>query len=304
VLGFTANMRAEAPMARFQVPGFYRMMLGNFEITALCDGFLDLDAKRLRNAPEAEINGLLDRMYAGAPRPLTAVNCYLVNTGSKLVLIDTGGGALFGPALGSLTTNLAAAGYSPAQIDVVLITHMHRDHIGGLVDAAGKPVFPRAAVMVSKAENDYWLSDSEAEKAPPGVKKFFDHARRIAAAYTVSGKWQTFGSGQLLPGIKASVVPGHTPGHCIFEISSGDRSLVVFGDTVHCMAVQFSRPEISFEYDWDPKQAVSARCDLFRNIAERKVLAAGMHVPFPGIGRVLADGKGGYTWVPVEFSPI
>lgn len=298
------RVSAEAPMAKFQAPGFYRLMLGQFEITALCDGFVDLDVKLLHNAPETEIQELLTRLFVSTPKMSTAVNAYVLNTGAKLILIDAGTGNAFGPILGYLPKNLAAAGYTPDQVDLVLVTHMHIDHIAGLLDADGKPVYSKAAVMVSKAEQDYWLSDSEMEKAPANLQKFFKLAREVQAVYANMGKWKTFEGGQLFPGVKATILPGHTPGHTIFEITSNDRSLFVLGDMVHSMAVQFSRPDVSFEFDKDPKQAVAARHHIFRDLAESKAMIAGMHLPFPGIGHILSNGNNSYTWTPVEYAPV
>lgn len=299
--GFKPGACAEAPMAGFQAPGFYRMMLGEFEITAVFDGFMEMGVERLHDVPEAEIRALLARTFVGVPWQ-TSVNTYLVNTGSKLVLIDAGGGSLYGEALGKLPKNLEAAGYRPNQIDIVLMTHIHGDHAGGLIDSAGKPVFTNAVLLVSKTESDYWLSDSEAQKAGPKFGRFFDLAHRVKATY--GGRWQTFDDGQVLPGFRATVVPGHTPGHTVFEISSGGRSFMIMGDTVHCAAVQFARPEITFEFDSDPVRAAAVRKTLFKSLAESRVLAAGMHIPFPGVGRVLDNGNGAYAWIPVEFSPV
>ena len=135
-LGRTANVTAEAPMQKTQAPGFYRMMIGTFEVTALFDGLVELDAGLLTNVSEKEVHDLLSRALIDNPHKIpTSANAYLVNTGSKLVLIDAGGGKVFGPALGHLAENLAAAGYKPEQVDAVLITHMHGDHVGGLIDA-------------------------------------------------------------------------------------------------------------------------------------------------------------------------
>jgi len=304
LVGFSGNVSAEAPMAKYQAPGFYRMMLGQFEITALYDGFIDVDVNVMRNAPETEIRALLDRMSLAVSKMQTPVNAYLVNTGSKLILIDAGSGSAMGPTLGQIPKNLGAAGYSPDQVDCVLITHMHGDHVPGLLDSAGKPVFPKATVLVSKQENDYWLSSTEMGKAAPEWRKAFEVARTVSAAYSSLGKWSTFESGQLFPGIKATVMPGHTPGHTIFEISSDNQSLMILGDTVHNMAVQFARPDVAFAFDTDSTKAIPVRKALFKQLAESKSLAAGMHLPFPGIGRVLPNGEGGYLWAPVEFSPI
>jgi glyoxylase-like metal-dependent hydrolase (beta-lactamase superfamily II) len=302
---FFSSAQAEAPMVKTQVPGYYRMMLGQFEVTALYDGFVEMDAKLLINASEQEIQALLSRMFVGGPKMSAATNAYLINTGSKLVLVDTGAGKVFGPTLGSVIQNLKAAGYDPAQIDAVMISHMHGDHVGGLLDESGKPAFSNAVVYVSKRENDFWLSPAIAEKAPAEYKKYFKMARDLAAPYIALGKWKTFGDGEMpVPGVKAVLIPGHTPGHTAYEVSDGKEALLITGDMVHSLAVQFPRPDVAFEYDTDKGQAVSVRLALFKSAAERKVLVAGMHLPFPGIGRIRANGRNAYAWLPVEFSPI
>jgi glyoxylase-like metal-dependent hydrolase (beta-lactamase superfamily II) len=292
-------------MVRTQAPGYYRMMLGQFEVTALYDGSVELDANLLKNAPEKEVQKLLSSMFAGYPKMQTSVNAYLINTGSKLVLVDAGAGKVFGPTLGKAIQNLKASGYDAAQVDAVMITHMHGDHVGGLLDAAGLPAFPNAVVYLSQAENDFWLSLASEEKAPAEYKKFFKMARDMAAPYIALGKWRTFGNGDApVPGVKAVPIPGHTPGHTAYEISGGKESLLITGDMIHCMAVQLPRPDVAVDFDTDKKEAVSVRLALFKSAAERKALIAGMHLPFPGIGRIRADGKNVYTFVPVEYAPI
>lgn len=305
LLGPLSIVRAEAPLVRTQAPGYYRTMIGQFEVTALSDGFLGLDKKMLQNVSETEINGLLARMFVGNPTMQTALNAYLINTGSKLVLVDAGAAKAFGPTLGNIMLNLKASGYDPSQVDAVVITHMHADHIAGLLDAAGKPAFPKALIYVAQAENDFWLSAAEAKKAPADAQKFFQIARDVATPYIASGRWKTFGNGYLVaPGIKAVLIPGHTPGHAAFEVTSGNETLLIIGDMVHSMAVQFSRPDVTFVFDIDSKQALSTRQALFKSAADSKAFVAGMHLPFPGIGRIRADGNNTYTWAPIEFSPL
>ena len=305
LFGVFSTVYAEAPLVKTQAPGYYRMMIGQFEITALSDGFLGLDTKMLQNASETEINSLLARMFVGIPKMETALNAYLINTGSKLVLVDAGAAKAFGPTLGNIMQNLKASGYDPAQIDAVVITHMHADHIAGLLDGANKPAFPKALIYVAQAENDFWLSATEAKKAPVHVQKFFQISQDVARPYIASGRWKTFGNDHLFtPGIKAVLIPGHTPGHAAIEVLSNAESLLIIGDMVHSMAVQFSRPDVTFVFDIDSKQAVSTRQVIFKGAAESKTFVAGMHLPFPGVGRIRADGNNIYTWVPVEFSPL
>jgi glyoxylase-like metal-dependent hydrolase (beta-lactamase superfamily II) len=312
-LGTVIDLHAEAPLVKTQAPGFYRMMVGQFEVTALLDGFVDLNAGLLKNISQEEAKILLDRAFIADPHKLqTPVNTYLVNTGEKLVLIDAGGGAAFGPVYGQLLPNLKAAGYKPEQIDAVLITHLHPDHAGGLLDAAGKPAFPNAVVYLAQAENDYWLSKTEPETVPPQYVEHLKMARKLvqklAAPYIASGRWKTFKTATTaelpIAGIKPVPIPGHTPGHTAYEIGSDGRKLLILGDMVHFAAVQFARPDAAVNFDSDPKGAVSIRQSMFRRVAEDKTPVAGMHLPFPGIGRLRSDGKTGYTWVPVEFSPI
>ncbi|MBP6802020.1 MAG: MBL fold metallo-hydrolase [Zoogloea sp.] len=295
---------AEAPAVRTQVPGFYRLAVGEVEVTALYDGFIDLDTKILSNASPAEVQRLLARMFLGGQKVQTAVNAFLVNAGGKLILVDAGAAKAFGPTLGYIGDNLKAAGYSPEQVDVVLLTHLHADHAAGLLGADGKPLFPNAQVRVAQADHDFWLSEEIAAKAPDGFKPFFKLARDAAAPYQAAGRWKPFaGEVEVAPSITAVDAHGHTPGHTAYLIESKGQRLLIVGDAVHSHAVQFARPEVAIEFDSDKKKAVAARKKLFARAAKEKLALAGMHLPFPGLGHVRAEGKG-YAWVPVEFSPI
>ncbi|MDR1995027.1 MBL fold metallo-hydrolase [Azonexus sp.] len=301
VAGFAA---AEAPPQKNQVPGYYRLMLGNFEITALYDGAINLDETTLKNISIRDRQRLLARQFLQGPKVQTAVNAYLVNTGSRLILIDAGAAGLFGPSLGRVVDNLRAAGYQPEQVDTVLLTHLHGDHVNGLVSPDGGRVFANAEVWSAQADNDFWLSEAVAAKAPVNFQAFFKMSRDAAAPYLAAGKWKTFSSDrELLPGVASVDTRGHTPGHASYLITSGGERLLVLGDLVHNHAVQFARPEVSFEFDNDPQQAIHARKRIFERAAKEKLMVAGMHLPFPGIGHVRKE-KQGYAWVPAEFAPL
>ena len=298
-----ATAHAEAPMAKAQAPGWYRMNLGSFEVTALSDGTVALPVdKLLTHSTPAQVKGLLARSYLKAPVE-TSVNAFLVNTGSKLVLIDTGAAGLFGPTLGKLLTNLKAAGYQPEQVDEIYITHMHPDHVGGLM-AGDKMVFGNAVVRADMREGDYWLSKSKLEAAPADSKGFFQGAMASLNPYVVAGRLKPFnGATDLLPGIRAIPAPGHTPGHTIYAVESQGQKMVFWGDLMHVAAVQFAVPSVTIQFDSDPKTAAPQRQKNYADAAKKGYYVAAAHLSFPGIGQLRADGKA-YQWVPANYASV
>lgn len=293
---------ASAPMVQTQVPGFYRTHVGKFEVSALSDGTSELDAKLLKNIQTEKLKHSLSDMFVQYPNMQTAVNAYLVNTGDHLVLIDAGAGNLLGQALGRILDNLKAAGYTAEQVDTVLLTHLHADHAGGLIDTNGHPVFPKAEVLVAKKENSYWLSKQTSANASSELKPFFEMVSHIAEPYIANEKWATFTANSVVvPGIKAVSIVGHTPGHTAYEIESDGKKLLVWGDIVHSHAVQFDKPSVAFAFDADATEAISTRLKLMQSLATSRSLVAGAHLPFPGIGHINAKGNETFQWVPVEF---
>ncbi|MFC5473268.1 MBL fold metallo-hydrolase [Paraherbaspirillum soli] len=291
---------AAAPMAKFQAPGFYRTMLGDFEVTVLSDGTNELPVDKLLKQPAAKTNKALLKSFEKSPLE-TSFNGFLINTGSKLVLIDTGAAGLFGPTLGKLASNLKAAGYQPEQIDEVYITHMHVDHVGGLI--AGKELaFPNAVVRAGKADADYWLSQANMDKAPADMKGFFQGAMSSVEPYVIANKFQPITQdGELTPGIKSYATAGHTPGHITYMIESKGEKLVLLGDLVHVAAVQFDDPSVGIAFDSDGKAAESERKEAFAAAAKGGYLIGAAHLPFPALGHVKSNGKG-YAFVPVDYS--
>jgi glyoxylase-like metal-dependent hydrolase (beta-lactamase superfamily II) len=294
---------AGAPQVKTQAPGFYRVMLGDFEVTALFDGTLDLEPKKLlTNTTQAQVGKLLDRSFEKDAVP-TSVNGYLINTGSKLVLVDTGAGGLFGPTLGSLQANLKAAGYQPEQVDDVLVTHMHGDHVGGLV-LDGKLAFPNATIHAGKEDADFWLSKANLDKASGEMKGFFQGAMASLNPYVDAGKFKPItGNTELLPGIKAVAAHGHTPGHNVYVVESKGQKLVLWGDLMHVAAVQFVQPQVTISFDVDSKSAAVERKKAYADAAKGRYLVGSAHLPFPGLGHIRAEGKS-YVWVPVDYQQV
>lgn len=298
-----SSASAAAPQVKTSAPGYHRMLLGDFEVTAISDGTVDLTVTDLlTNTTPTKVRSALARAYLKDPVE-TSVTAYLINTGSKLVLIDTGAGAFFGPTVGKLMGNLKASGYQPEQIDEVYVTHMHADHIGGLV-SGDKIAFPNAIVRADRRDADYWLSKANMDAAPKEAKQFFEAAMAAVNPYIATDKFKPFdGNSELTPGIKAVAAHGHTPGHNIYVVESQGQRLVLWGDLMHVAAVQFAEPAVTIRFDTNPKAAATQRKKEYADAAKRGHWVAAAHLPFPGIGHLRADGKG-YDWIPANYSAM
>ncbi|QXI24760.1 MBL fold metallo-hydrolase [Pseudomonas iranensis] len=295
---------AQAPQMGTQAPGYFRLALGDYEVTALFDGYNDLSPKLLQGMSQSQIRALLARRSIETPGVQTAFNAFLVNTGTQLILVDTGAGQCIGATAGQLSANMQAAGYKPEQVDTVLLTHLHLDHVCGLVDAQKKPLFANATVFAAKAEADYWLDPAALAKAPAGAKEFFKIAQDSTAPYVAAGRFKTFAAGQSpLPGlVEATLEAGHTPGSTTYRFTSQQQSIVFMGDLVHNLAVQFLHPQVSISFDVNSQKAISSRQAVFSAAAASKTWVTAAHLPFPGIGHITAEGKH-FQWVPVEYGP-
>jgi glyoxylase-like metal-dependent hydrolase (beta-lactamase superfamily II) len=293
---------AAAPQHHDQVPGFYRMKVGDFEVTALFDGAAKFDPNWL--IANKATTDRIEKALREDPHLLDIGDtAFLVNTGRELVLVDAGAGAWFGGGdLGRLVDSLHSAGYAPEQVDRVLVTHLHSDHIGGLTTQDGRRIFPNAEVFVSKAESDFWLSPEIAAKAPKDAQPFFQSAQAIAAPYIKAGKWHTFSdSERLMDGVQLVSLHGHTPGHTGYEFSSGGQKILFWGDTIHDQLVQLNHRDVTVVFDIDHSAAAATRNSLLPTLARESVLIAGPHMPFPGVGRLRKEANG-YVWAPVVFT--
>lgn len=286
-----------------QVAGFYRTMIGDYEITSLYDGYVSITNDHLKGLDDKRIDELFKKMFIDSSNGVqTAVNAFLINTNQHLILVDTGAAKCFGDSLGNIRANINAAGYSPEQIDMVLLTHLHPDHACGVM-SDNQMVFPNATLYVAKAEADYWLSKEVATKAPEATQFLFEDARAAVAPYQAANKFKVFTSKLPIEGIQLVNSLGHTPGHSSYLFSSKGQELLVWGDIIHSHSIQFQHPEVALDFDTDSKQAVITRNKILADAAKNKLWVAGAHLPFPGLGHVVKKSTG-YRWVPVEFSPI
>jgi glyoxylase-like metal-dependent hydrolase (beta-lactamase superfamily II) len=300
---FAAALAAPAQV-KTQAPGFYRYAVGDFEVTALYDGYVVIDPTKLNGLKPDLLPPLLKRAFDDGPRKgLTSINAFLVNTGDHLILVDGGTAQCFGPTLGLLPGNLRAAGYKPEDVDTILITHMHGDHICGLVTADGKPLFPNATVWAAEAEANFWLDEKATAAAPPNVQGAAKMARDSFAPYRATGAFRLFKPGALLPGVTAFDISGHTPGQVAFLFQSRGQSFLAAGDILHVHTVQFAHPEVWAGSDLDPKAAVAARKTWFAKLSANRWMVGGAHLPFPGIGHVRKEGAG-FAFVPADYSPM
>ncbi|MBP1204653.1 glyoxylase-like metal-dependent hydrolase (beta-lactamase superfamily II) [Duganella sp. 1411] len=296
----TAPVEAAAPMAKFQAPGFYRTTLGDFEVTVLNDGTLDLPVNKLLKQPAAKTDAALAKVFEKSPIQ-TSVNGFLINTGSKLILIDAGAASLFGPTLGQLVGNLKASGYKPEQVDEIYITHMHSDHVGGLASNEQR-VFPNAIVRAGKLDADYYLNQANLDKAAPEAKDSFQGPMVSINPYVKAGKFQPIvANSELVPGIKSYFNGGHTVGHITYVVESKGQKLVLLGDLLHVQGVQFDDPGVGIQFDTDSTIAIAERKEAFAAAAKGGYLIGAAHLSFPALGHVRAQGKG-YQYVPINYT--
>lgn len=263
--------------------------VGPWQVLPLSDGTLDLADKLVTGLPAAEVAGL--RRGTGP----TSVNAFLLQREGRRVLVDAGSHAGMAPGVGRLHAALAQAGIAPESIGLVLLTHVHPDHAGGLLDEAGAPRFPRAEVALAVEEAAHWLSDAARDRAPEAARAQFDHARAWLAPYRL----RRLGAGPVadLPGVSLVPLPGHTPGHSGYRIAAGAEGLLIWGDIMHIPAVQAPHPEAAMVFDADPALAVATRRALLAELARSGQPVAGMHIDFPGFATIAREG-GGYALRP------
>lgn len=275
-----------------QPAGVYRFRLGEATVTALLDGHIAIAPELVVGLDPAQADQAL--MAAGYPKGFQGlqipVNGYLVEMNGRKTLIDAGAAATMGPGGGGLLPALAALGVTPAEIDEVLLTHLHLDHVAGVVDGSGAAMFPNAELVVAQSEWDFWHDEAVFASVPEENRGFFHIARTSVAPYADRMRFFT-GEEEVSSGILSVPMPGHTPGHAGFQLNSGDDSLLIWGDLIHMTTLQMAHPEWTVVFDGDPALTVESRKRFLDRAAADNLLVAGMHLDFPGLGRVQRAGE-------------
>jgi glyoxylase-like metal-dependent hydrolase (beta-lactamase superfamily II) len=296
------SVAKEAP-AGAQAPGVYRLKIGAVEVTVLNDGSGALPTKYFSGDAEGAAKLLNNAFVASKEMAPTTFNAWLINTGDKLVLVDTGYSNAIGPVAGKLPKVMAAAGVNPADIDDVVITHIHPDHCNGLLTTEKQIAFPNATVHVNADEFAWWLEgDVKVPDGKPFFKDLFEGGRAHFKPYIEAKRVQTFKDGaELAPGVTAVTAPGHTVGHTMVRVANGNDQLLMWTDIVHSTALQFPEPERGIAFDLEPAQAIATRKKVMDMAATDRLLIGGTHIGFPGVGHV-AKASSGYAFVPMPWN--
>ena len=263
-----------------------RTRIGSIEVTSLTDGAVEFGNEIFPNADDATISALLSQ--AGATAIETNFNAFLVKSGDATVLVDAGPRDLFGETCGFLGDALAEAGVTPGDVTHLMFTHLHPDHIAGSVTAAGEAVFPNARIFVSEAEHRFWNGETFTDET---LSQWQQLATQVLAAY--EDRTEKFaGNAEIVPGLSAMALPGHTPGHVGFRVDDDGQSLVHVGDIAHAQTLQFANPEISVVFDIDADTARATRKRTLDMLAGDGAIFSGGHMLRPTIGRLERAGDG------------
>jgi glyoxylase-like metal-dependent hydrolase (beta-lactamase superfamily II) len=283
---------ARAPKLGIQTPYWHRFELGDAEVTVVSDGPLPLGdpSGTFTGVPKEEVKKMLSDNFLNPDNVVLEQNSPVVNTGDKLILFDTGMGTskAFGPTTGRQQKSLEEAGIKPGDIDAVVLSHAHIDHIGGIVGADDKPLFPNAQYYISQLDFDYWTDEG---KLGSPLKDFVVHARKNLLP--VRDRLMFFKDGEeFLPGVQAMAAPGHTVGHHMFMVTSNGKSFAFLGDLTHHAVLLLERPLMEFSYDTDPKQSAQSRVKMLTMLAANKIPVMSYHFAWPGYGHVAKNGDG------------
>lgn len=298
--GSVEQQRCVVRLPSGQVPGTYRRNVGDVPVATVNDGMIATAFTDIVGADPAACEAVHRSAFRSVP-PWLTVNTYLIETAGRLLLVDAGHAGM-SPEAGRLLPNMAMLGVRPHDIDAVLMTHLHADHAAGLVSKDGAAVFPRAELVVHEDELAFWRDDATPARLSDGQKVDAPLARTVLAAY--ADRLRPVRAGEVLPAISAVPTPGHTPGHTAWRIASGRDQLLIWGDVVHLPGIQFAIPDASVVYDLDSRAAAAARRRVLDMVAVDRIPVAGVHLDFPGYGRVTAAASGGYSYAAEVWTTI
>ncbi|WP_207461117.1 MBL fold metallo-hydrolase [Azospirillum sp. SYSU D00513] len=285
-----------------QAPGFYRYKVGDMTVTAVNDGFASRPTEGfVRNAELPQVQQALREAFLPTNQFPIPYNTLVIENGGRVTLIDTGNGDSGAPTTGHWMRNFRAAGFDPARVDAVIISHFHGDHINGLRLKDGTAVFPNAEVMVPSAEWAFWMDDARMNQAPEAMRGGFQTARRVFGPIAKDVKQYEHGK-EIAPGITSVAATGHTPGHTAFMVSSGNGKLMVMSDITNHPALFVRNPDWSAVFDMDADQARATRHRMLDMVAAERAQVAFYHAPFPATGFIAKEGNG-YRMVPVQWTP-
>ena len=302
---FAVPASAAAPPAGKQAAGVYRYKVGQFECTSINDGArtFPMPDGFVRNVPKDQALAAAEAAYMPKGMVTVPFNPQLINTGSKLVLIDTGFGPTPNAPVGLLAANMAAAGIDPKAIDIVVISHLHPDHTNGIKNAEGGLLFPNAEIKVPAVDWAFWMSDDNMAKAPNDMmKNYFANTRKVYAGLADKVTKYEWGS-EVAPGITALDASGHTPGHTAFAVASGNARVLVQSDVTNIPELFLRNPDWHVAFDIDPQKAVQTRRKFYDMAAAEKALVVGFHFTFPSMGYV-EKADAGYRLVPIAWNPV
>jgi glyoxylase-like metal-dependent hydrolase (beta-lactamase superfamily II) len=296
---FGRSATADAPAVSTLAPGVTRVRVGSYTVTSVPDGLAErpLAEGFVRNASLAQVQAALAE--AGLPTDKVTIpfTPFVVDTGTRKVLFDGGNGTFGAPTSGKLPDSLAKAGLQPSQIDTVIISHFHGDHINGLRSKEGRLTFPNAKVLVPAPEWAWWMDDARMNAQPENARGNFQAVRRVFGPMAQSVERFEPGA-ELLPGIRSMPAFGHTAGHTAFMIESGGSKLLYWGDATNIAALFVRNPDWAVMFDADAEAARKVRRQLMEMVVREDLLLAGYHLGSPGIGRLKPRGAG-YDFVPL-----
>jgi glyoxylase-like metal-dependent hydrolase (beta-lactamase superfamily II) len=302
----TVPARAAAPANGKQAPSIYRYKIGSLECTSVSDGArtFPMPDGFVRNVPKEQALAAAEAAYMPKGMITVPFNPQLINTGSKLVLIDCGIGPGVGPTVGLLMAHLAAAGVDAKSVDMVIMSHLHPDHTNGIKAADGSLAFPNAEIKVPAPDWAFWMSDENAAKAEGNkmMKDYFANVRRVYSNVPADRVTRYEWGQEVAPGITAIGASGHTPGHTAFAVTSGSSRMLIQSDVTNIPELFLRNPDWHVAFDVDPQQAQQTRHKFYDMAAAEKAMVVGFHFAFPALGYVEKDGAG-YRLIPTAWNP-